>query len=127
VAIELEQVGLAVKLFLTYSKQQILQMYSDVAYFGDGNYGLAAASCGYFGIRPRALSWPEAALLAGLVQGPSADDPLQHPVRARRREEHVFGRLVATGKLTQPQASAALAQPMTRLVADAGAGNRCAA
>jgi membrane peptidoglycan carboxypeptidase len=75
----------------------------------------------------RALSWPEAALLAGLVQGPSADDPLQHPVRARRREEHVFGRLVATGKLTQPQASAALAQPMTRLVADAGAGNRCAA
>jgi penicillin-binding protein 1A len=126
VAIELEQVALAVKLFMTYSSQQILRMYSDVAYFGHSYYGLAAASCGYFGIRPPALSWPQAALLAGLVQAPSADDPLQHPLIARQREEHVLGRLVSTGTLTPTQANAALAQPLTRLVADAGAGNRCA-
>src|SRR6266536_1271328 len=66
--VELEQVSLAVKLFMTYSSQQILQMYSEVAYFGNGDYGLAAASCGYFGIPPRAMSWPQAALLAGLVE-----------------------------------------------------------
>src|ERR1035438_2359330 len=42
-----EQVGLAVKLYLSYSHSQILQMYADVAYFGHGYYGLSAASCGY--------------------------------------------------------------------------------
>jgi membrane peptidoglycan carboxypeptidase len=126
--VELEQVSLAVKLFMTYSSRQILQMYAGVAYFGNGDYGLAAASCGYFGIPPARLSWPQAALLAGLVQGPSADDPLQHPVRARQREVHVIGRLAATQEITQQQASVALAQPIARLVADAGgASSRCAA
>jgi penicillin-binding protein 1A len=127
-AVELEQVSLAVKLFMTYSSQQILQMYSEVAYFGNGDYGLAAASCGYFGIPPRAMSWPQAALLAGLVQGPSADNPLQHPVRARQREVHVIGRLAATGEITRQQASAALAQPLARLIENAGsAAGHCAA
>jgi membrane peptidoglycan carboxypeptidase len=54
------------------------------------------------------------------VQGPSVDDPLNHPANARIREKHVIGRLVATGKLTQAQASAALAVPLSSLVADAG-------
>lgn len=127
-AVELEQVGLAVKLFMTYSSQQILQMYAGVAYFGNGDYGLAAASCAYFGIPPAGMSWPQAALLAGLVQGPSADDPLQHPVRARQREVHVIGRLAATGEITRQQASAALAQPLAHLVRNAGsAGSHCAA
>ena len=122
---ELEQVSLAVKLYMTYSSQQILQMYSDVAYFGNGDYGLAAASCGYFGLPPLRMSWPQAALLAGLVQAPSADDPLRYPAQARLREEHVIGRLVATGALTPRQASAALAEPLAALVA--GAGRHCAA
>jgi len=126
VAVEFEQLALAFKLYMSYSPQQILQMYADVAYFGNGDYGLDAASCGYFGIRPALLSWPQAALLAGLVQAPAADDPLRHPGRARGREEHVLGRLVAVGKLTQAQAAAALAQPLTRLVANSGEGNRCA-
>ena len=41
-------------------------------------------------------------MLAGLVQGPSLDDPLTHPANARAREEHVIGRLAATGKLSSP-------------------------
>jgi penicillin-binding protein 1A len=121
-SVEAEQVALAVKLYLTYSRQQILQMYADVAYFGNGYYGLAAASCGYFGVPPAGLSWPQAALMAGLVQGPSEDDPLTNPGQARAREEHVIGRLVATGKLTQVQANAALAAPVASLVASAGQG-----
>ena len=126
--IELEQISLAVKLWMTYSSQQVLQMYSDVAYFGNGDYGIAAASCGYFGVPPASMSWPQAALLAGLVQGPSEDDPLQHPVQARQREVHVVGRLAATGEITQQHARAALAQPLSRLVEDAGtAGSSCAA
>lgn len=117
---EAVQVALAEKLWATFSKQQILQMYSDIVYFGHGYYGLAAASCGYFGVPPAGLSWPQAAMMAGLVQGPSEDDPLVHPANARAREEHVIGRLVATGQLTQAQASAALAVPLSTLLANAG-------
>jgi membrane peptidoglycan carboxypeptidase len=119
---EAEQVALAVKLYLTYPKQQILQMYAEVVYFGNGYYGLAAASCGYFGVRPAGMSWPQAAMLAGLVQGPSLDDPLTHPANARAREVHVVGRLVATGKLSAAQGRAALAVPLPSLIARAGHG-----
>jgi len=119
---EAEQIALAVKLYLGYSRPQILQMYADVVYFGNNYYGLAAASCGYFGVQPADLSWPQAAMLAGLVQGPSLDDPLTHPANARTREVHVVGRLVATGKLTEAQGKAALAVPLSTLVAGAGQG-----
>ena len=122
IATELEQVALAVKLKYSYTGPQILRMYSSVVYFGHGFYGIKAAACGYFGIRPARLSWPQAALLAGLVQGPSADDPLAHPAAARAREMHVLGRLVATGVITQRQADADAAIPLSRLLARAGQG-----
>jgi penicillin-binding protein 1A len=115
-----EQVAVAVKLYRDYSRQQILQMYADVVYFGNGSYGLEAASCGYFGVQPAGMSWPQAALLAGLVQAPSVDDPLINPANARAREVHVIGRLVATGNLTQGRANAALAVPLAALLAHAG-------
>jgi hypothetical protein len=119
---EAEQIALAVKLYLGYSRPQILQMYADVVYFGNNYYGLAAASCGYFGVPPADLSWAQAAMLAGMVQGPSLDDPLTHPANARARETHVVGRLVATGRLSKAQASAALAVPLPELIAGAGQG-----
>ena len=116
---EVEQVAMAVKLNFSYSKAQILQMYADLAYFGQNYYSLGAASCGYFGVIPARLTWAQAATLAGLdgeVQAPSAYDPVTHPALARAREAHVLSRLVATGTLSRRQASAALAQPL-RLVA----------
>ena len=121
-SVEVKQVMLGVKLDLAYSKARILRMYADVAYFGHGYYGLAQASCGYFGTTPAGLTLPEAATLAGLVQGPSADDPIEHYARARAREAHVLGRLVDTGKITQAQSRAAYAQQL-RLVG--GSGTSC--
>jgi hypothetical protein len=109
---EAEQIALAVKLNFSYSKAQILQMYADVAYYGQDYYSLGAAACGYFGKPPASLTWPQAALLAGIVQAPSAYDPLTDPASAHAREAHVLGRLVAVGTLTQAQADAALAQPL---------------
>ena len=50
--VEAEQVVLAVKLNMSYSKPQILRMYAEIAYYGDDYYGLRAASCGYFGTEP---------------------------------------------------------------------------
>ncbi|MBE1608061.1 transglycosylase domain-containing protein [Actinopolymorpha pittospori] len=101
------QAALAIKLDASYSKRQILQMYAAVAYFGHGYWGLDAASRGYFGRAPGQLSWGQAALLAGLLQAPSAYDPLQHPELARARQRHVLARLVATGQLTVETAAIA--------------------
>ena len=122
--VELEQIMLGIKLDLSYPKGEILRMYADVAYFGHGYYGLAAASCGYFGVTPAGLSWPQAALLAGLVQAPSTDNPIGHFAVAKAREAHVLGRLAATGRLSQAQASRAYRQPL-HLVGGPGTG--CAA
>jgi membrane peptidoglycan carboxypeptidase len=121
-AVAPEQVALAIKLKFSYSGTEILRLYSDVAYFGNGFYGLAAASCGYYGVRPARMSWPQAALLAGLVQAPSLDDPLASPANARAREEHVIGRLTAVGALTRAQARRALTVPVSALVARHGQG-----
>jgi membrane peptidoglycan carboxypeptidase len=118
---EAEQIALAIKLKYTYSGPEILRLYADVAYFGHGFYGLDEASCGYFGVRPEALSWPQAALLAGLVQGPTADDPIDHPAAGRVREQHVLGRLVAVRAISQARANAYLEIPVSTLVANAGA------
>ena len=112
VTAEAEQVAMAVKLDLTYSKQQILQMYADVAYYGQDYYSLGAASCGYFGVPPAAMTWPQAALMAGIVQAPTSYDPVTNPANAHARESHVFSRLVATGVLTKARAQAALAQSL---------------
>jgi penicillin-binding protein 1A len=103
---EAEQVGLALKLDHTYSKQRILELYLSTAYFGHGYYGLTAAANGYFHRSPDALTWPQAALLAGLVQAPSAYDPITHPALALSRRGHVLARLAATGRITDAQAAA---------------------
>jgi membrane peptidoglycan carboxypeptidase len=112
VSVEVKQVMLGIKLSLSYSKAQILQMYADVAYFGHGYYGLAAASCGYFGKQPIELSWSQAAMLAGLVQAPTAYNPIAHYAEGRSRQSHVLARLAATGHLTQAQANSAFHQPL---------------
>lgn len=113
---ELEQVGLAFKLDARFTKTQILAMYLDAAYFGNGSYGIVAASERYFGLPPADLSWAQASMLAGLVQAPSAYDPHGHLTLARERQAHVLERLVATHKLTPAQAAQAAAAPLHPVV-----------
>lgn len=107
---EVQQVELALKLEHSYSKDDILRMYLSAVYFGHGYYGVAQAAQGYFGVDPSRLTWGQAALLAGLVQAPSADDPLAHPDRAAARQRHVLRRLVATGVLDAATAEAIAAR-----------------
>ena len=121
ITVEAEQVALGIKLDLAYPKPRILQMYADVAYFGNDYYGLRQASCGYFGVRPARLSWPQAAMLAGLVQAPTAYDPIAHLAAARARQSHVLSRLVATGQLSQAEANSAYRQPLDLVGAPPGA------
>jgi membrane peptidoglycan carboxypeptidase len=103
-----EQVVLAVKLNRAYSRAEILRLYAEVAYYGHGYYGLQAASCGYFGRPAGRLTVVQAAMLAGVVNAPTYDDPLTHPAQARARLVHVLGRMAAVGYLTRAQENAAL-------------------
>ncbi|MEO6880312.1 MAG: biosynthetic peptidoglycan transglycosylase [Mycobacteriaceae bacterium] len=107
-----EDAVLAVKVDASYSKDQLLQMYLSAVYFGHGFYGLPAAARGYFALAPADLSWAQASLLAGLVQAPSAYDPLVHLDLAVSRQGHVLDRLVATGVLTTTQADTARTAPL---------------
>ena len=109
---EVKQVVLAFKLNLTYSKQQILNMYAEAAYYGNGYYGLEAASCGYFGHPASELTVTQGAMLAGVVNAPSVDDPVTDPANAKARLEHVIARMVAVGDLTSAQAQQALSAPL---------------
>jgi membrane peptidoglycan carboxypeptidase len=109
---DLEQLAMAVKLNQAYSRAEILRLYAEVAYYGHGYYGLEAASCGYFGRLPDRLTVVQAAMLAGVVNAPTYDDPLVYPRQARTRLLHVIGRMAAVGYLTQAQEIAALNAPL---------------
>jgi membrane peptidoglycan carboxypeptidase len=109
---ELKQVVLAFKIDSSYSKQQIMALYAEVAYYGHGYYGLQQASCGYFGHPAADLTVTQGAMLAGVVNAPSLDDPIADPVSARQRLEHVISRMVAVGDLTSSQANAALSDSL---------------
>lgn len=105
----LEEIGLGVKLALSFAKPHLLSMYLSAAYFGNGYWGDVAAAKGYFGLAPGQLDWSQAAMLAGLLQAPSAYDPVQHPRAAHARLSEVMDRLVDTRVLSKAQEKADLA------------------
>jgi penicillin-binding protein 1A len=108
----LEEIGLGVKLSLAYSHEQVLGMYLNSVYYGNGYWGDVAAARGYFGVSPRRLTWGEAAMLAGLPQAPSAYDPEVHLAPARARQRHVLDQLVVNDHLTAAAADLAFREPL---------------
>ncbi|MBS1816577.1 MAG: PBP1A family penicillin-binding protein [Acidobacteria bacterium] len=87
---KLQELILAGRIERMYSKDQILEMYLNKVYFGDGLYGVEAASRGYFGKHASELTVPEAALLAGLVKSPSSYAPTVSLERAVARRNVVL-------------------------------------
>jgi penicillin-binding protein 1A len=85
---KLKELALAAAVERKYSKDQILEMYLNRVYFGEGAYGFGAAVKTYFGADkpPADLTPGQAAFLAGLIQAPSGDDPRTHWDRARARQ-----------------------------------------
>jgi membrane peptidoglycan carboxypeptidase len=109
---KLEDAMVALKLEGRYDKAQILAAYLDSAYFGEGAYGSTAAARRYFGVTPASLDAAQASLLAGLIQAPSAYDPLRHPALARARQAEVLRSLVRNGLVTERAAAGILARPL---------------
>ena len=93
-------------------ESEVLAMYLNAAYFGNGYWGEEAAARGYFGSSPRRLTWTQAAMLAGLLQAPSAYDPVRHPRLARSRRHLVVDQLVDNRYLSPARGRAVLAEPL---------------
>ncbi|MBJ7608580.1 MAG: penicillin-binding protein [Candidatus Dormibacteraeota bacterium] len=89
-----------------FTKQEILDQYLNITYYGENAYGIESASQRYFGKHAKDLTLPEAALLAGLPQAPSFNDPYQNPDAAYSRMHYVLGSLVAVGQVKQADADA---------------------
>ena len=104
---KIKEVILAANIERAYDKKDILALYLNKVYFGDGYYGVEAASLGYFGKHASELSVPEAALLAGLIQSPSSYAPTVNPDRALARRNIVLQAMVNNGVLAQADADAA--------------------
>jgi penicillin-binding protein 1A len=109
---KLREVLLAVRMEERYSKAEILERYLNAVYFGQGFYGIDAASHGYFDKNARDLEPHEAALLAALVRSPSLDAPAVSPKRALTRRNLVLGLMRRQGRLTEEQCQRGLAAPL---------------
>ena len=109
---KLREAGIAVRLEERYSKQEILHAYLNAVYFGDGHYGVEAASRGYFGKPASELEPQEAALLASIVRSPSGYSPSAAPERAKGRRNLVLRLMRDTGRLSDSEYRAALDRPL---------------
>src|SRR5919204_3164200 len=96
---KLQELILAAQIEQLFTKSQILEMYLNKVYFGDGLYGIEAASRGYFGKHASALSLSEAALLAGLVKSPSSYAPTVSLSRAIARRNVVLQAMLDNGAI----------------------------
>jgi len=94
------------------TKPQILELYLNVIYLGNGTYGVEAASRDLFGKSVRKVTLAEAAVLAALPKGPSSYTPRKAPERAKRRRDLVLGLMVREGYIDSTQARRAVAQPV---------------
>ena len=109
---KIQEALLAIEIERYYTKDEILERYLNLIYFGSGAYGIEAASHTYFGTDVSRLTLPQAALLVGIVPAPSDYSPYVNLQHARERQAHVLERMVASGFITQAQADAAKEAPL---------------
>ena len=109
---KLKEVALAIELERDYSKDQILEMYFNQIYFGEGAYGVDAAAHTYFGKPLQQLTLPECALLAGIPANPSLYSPRRRPRAALARRAKVLRNMLETRAITQVEYDNAVGGPL---------------
>lgn len=113
---------LALELTKKYSKKEILTMYLNNAYFGNGVWGVEDASQKYFGTSATNLSLDEAATLAGMLKGPEIYNPYYSIDNATNRRDTVLQGMVAAGYISQETADESMTVGMGNRLADTYAG-----
>jgi membrane peptidoglycan carboxypeptidase len=115
---KIREMKYAIELEQELSKDEILENYLNITYFGQQAYGIEAAAQQYFSKPATELKLHEAAMLAGLVQSPSAYDPVAYPEAARDRRDAVLQAMVRTGDITQQEADEAKARDLGLHISD---------
>lgn len=95
-----------------YSKSEILELYLNRIYLGNGSYGVAAAAQTYFSKTLGELTLQERAMIAGMPQAPTRYNPVRNPSAAKARRDIVIRRLQEEGYATKAEADAAVASPL---------------
>lgn len=98
---------------LKESKDQILENYLNIAFFGENSYGIETAAGTYFNKHASQLTLNESALLVGLLRAPTDYDPFVHPEAAKERRNQVLDNLVKEGKLGVAEVVTLKAQPVS--------------
>jgi penicillin-binding protein 1A len=106
------EVSLAPKMEKAFTKREILKMYVNQIYLGDGLYGVEEASRAYFGKPVRNVTIGEAAILVGLVKNPEGYNPRKHPATTIKRRNTVLDVMTRERVITAEQAKAAKAEPL---------------
>jgi membrane peptidoglycan carboxypeptidase len=109
---KIRELGQALAVEKELGKNDILDRYLNIVYFGNGAYGIEAAAQRYFGVSAKNLTAPQAALLAGILKSPRMYDPIANPGAARERRNVVLGRMAQTGRLDPKLATAYTAEPL---------------
>lgn len=107
-----EEIGLALQLEETLTKEEILERYLNTVFFGEGAYGVSAAAKRYFGTTVDALTLGQSALLSGLVAEPSNLNPYDHPEAAMARREVVIAAMLELGWIDAETAARASAEAL---------------
>lgn len=103
---KIAEMFMALRLEANYSKKEILELYVNSIYFGDGYYTVKEASLGYFGKEPGDMTDYEATLLAGIPNAPSVYSPTKNPDLAARRQQYVIQEMVKYGYLSSAESAA---------------------
>ncbi len=110
---KIKEILLALKIDKTFSKDKILTLYLNKVYFGHRAYGVAAAAQIYYDRKLDELSLSQIAMLAGLPQAPSRNNPLNNPKSALKRRNHVLARMLEVGFISPQQYQIATRAPLT--------------
>ncbi len=110
---KLREILTAIQIERTYSKQEILEMYFNQAYFGHGVYGVESAARRYFGKHASELAVEESAILIALLKSPAYYSPINHPDRARQRRNLVLYNMKVCGYLSDAEYDSLKALPVT--------------
>ncbi|HEY8520225.1 MAG TPA: penicillin-binding protein 1A [Gammaproteobacteria bacterium] len=103
---------LALQIERELTKEQILELFFNTFFFGQRSYGVVAAARTYFDKDLHELTLSEAAILAGIPQGPSIMNPVSSPTNAAARRAYVLRRMWELGMITDAEREAALAEPI---------------
>lgn len=109
---KIRELKLAIEYEDKHTKKEILERYLNLAYFGDGAYGVSAAAFHYFSKSPDQLNVRQAATLAGLVKNPVEFDPNVYPEKALQRRNTVLAVMARLGKITPEEAAKYQAAPL---------------